>query len=195
MRRITPPSAWLVLFVLFALVGTAAARAPARASAPPIYGDEWFKAHGATGSLDQIDFGWGCEEVAVGPDAVPALACSIHDEVTRDAGAEPVFRALVRRVVRLVRNGKIVTVLDVITNLDVYDAPGPNWPSLFALELRIKGEKAVLDDNGKCAKVPARQSGDESRVAWHNLDRDMASRMCKARGTYRWKRGRFVRGK
>lgn len=186
----------ICVFALAILTRSAAGQAPTGANkAAPIYADEWLKAHGATESLDGIDGGWGCVEVAVGPDKTPCLVCSIHDEVSRDAGTEPVFRALVRRVARLVRAGKVVTVLDVITNLDVYDAAGPNWPSIFELDLRIKGSVAVLDDHGTCAKLPARKSGDESQVAWHNLDRDVAARMCKARGTYRYKRGRFVRGK
>jgi hypothetical protein len=153
----------------------------------PIVLAAWLSAHGATGSLDDFGNECCCVELRVGTALEPAVQCDELDDV----GVPDGYWAIVHRIVRVVRAGTSVKVLDVpiqLGNMDRSPRPGRSWAD-FELELRIAPD-------GTSATVDAREHGCAARTAKHEAEDavDVARRrMCAARGVYRWNGARFRR--
>ncbi|HET9992706.1 MAG TPA: hypothetical protein VFQ65_29430, partial [Kofleriaceae bacterium] len=98
-------------------------------------------------------------------------------------------------VIRVVRAGKAVTVLEALSALENLDDPPRSRPVL-ALRVTIdhNGLTATSTDPGdslnRCDAL-GRRSAD--RTAAEHVYREWLDRICDSRGTYRWRGGRFVR--
>ena len=152
---------------------------------------EWLFAHGAKGSLEGFGNECCCVELRVGTAREPAMQC---DEL-EDVGDADGYWVVVHRVIRIVRGGKIVKVLDVPTHVGNLDRPPAPlgvsrrpWAD-FGLELRIArdGSSATLDDadHDGAARIENHKPKDALDEAIRHI--------CAARGVYRWNGGRFRR--
>lgn len=175
--------AWIAAIFLVLLVPEA------HAEPDPIVASDWLTARGATLPRDGVD-GDSCEETTVGPAREAALACDVLQEGGRYE--PPGFWMSTHRVFRVVRAGKIVTVLDVQKMLQGFDS---GWPRLvLQIELSADGKKVVVEDRGVVSGGPLAQRGPEESCT-PKPGGDFIRRLCAGRGTYQWRGGRYVRAR
>lgn len=171
---------------------------------------EWLRAHGAKeGSLDKFNYASGCVSIVVGAAREAALLCTDIEDVSAGDDQNPVYRVVSHQIVRVVRAGKVVAVLDVRTRLEPLDGPvpppGQPWHGIVDLELAIApdGMSARVDSVDPATKCQARDAlrgttdkeyAREDR-AWIMFDDEWITRICNGRGRYIWKSGRFVRAR
>lgn len=153
----------------------------------PIVLRDWLSAQGATASLDDLGNECCCVELAVGPAHEPAAQC---DEL-EDLPVDEAYWVVVHRIVRVVRAGAIVTVLDLpvqLGDMDRLPRRGEPWADLeLALTIAPDGTSATLDGAAAACTAP---TGDPKGAD----ARDTAiRRMCAARGVYGWSGAGFVR--
>ena len=164
---------------------------------------EWIKARGAS-DASLADWQQGsCPEVVVGPEHEAALQCYEQESVTRKipGGDEPAYRVLDHYSLRVVRDKKLVTLIDVPVKAEVLDAvprplnqkPLPWHPFVIAKD----GMSIIVGDPNEaagCKSSGARPVGNtEADRVWAALDHDLQDRICQARGRYVWTKGLFGR--
>jgi len=157
------------------------------AAAPPDVedGDAWLVAHGSKDPEKRLGNACCCVEVRVGRPAERALDCK-----EEEPGGEPESADIaVKEVIRVVRAGKVVKVLDAWVGLENLDRPyrSPPWLAL-RLAVDASGRAATIVDPGD-----SRYACKGARRGSAEFDRWL-ERVCASRGTYRWRGGRFVRG-
>jgi hypothetical protein len=169
---------------------------------------EWFEAHGAKGSLDAYANSWGCASIAVGAAREDALRCT--DAVEVGEGGENdlwVYRMVEHEIVRVVRAGKVVDILDVATSIHSVDAPPPppgrESRGFVNLELDVASDGmsatvVALDPKVDCQRVhesPPEPEADYAAMArgWDKFDNKWITRICNGRGAFVWKGRRFAR--
>ena len=157
---------------------------------PDLDPKEWFASRGVKASLDEFP-GYHCVELVVGKAREEALLC---DE-TREGGGEPPPGPWVEthRVVRVARAGKIVSVLDVTSMVQGFDSGYPRLK--LQLNIAPDGMSATLEDRGV---VQGRFGGNEEVDSSQGCkaatrDAEFLFRLCKGRGSFQWKAGRFER--
>jgi hypothetical protein len=173
---------------------------------------EWLAAHGAKGDLEPFANAYGCASFVVGSAREPAVSCVEVEDVSAGGDENPVYRVVSHRIVRVVRNAKVVSVLDVMTRIEALDGPvalpGEESRGFLDLDVTIARDgmsaKVVpLDPKTDChapaaSPDPAPVGDDDKEFlaqnrAWIDFDSKWEAKMCKQRGTYVWKSGRFVR--
>lgn len=169
----------------------------------------WFPAHGARAeSIDEYDNSYGCVSIVVGAAHEPALQCTDIEDVSTGGDENSVFRVITHQIVRVVREGKVVKVLDVRTRLEPLDGVaatlGQEQPSGIVdmkLTIAADGLSAIvepLDPKTDCRRRGATHVvDDDPEIAaqlqvWVAFDDEWTTRICKARGRYFWK-NRFFR--
>jgi len=163
----------------------------------------WMAARGVqVAPLENYGNKWGCVEIAVGTARELALVCSEVKDVSRGAMATPdsVYRVVEHRIVRVVRAGSVVTVLDAEITLEPLDKETVTQGYLLDLRFRVApdGMSVTVDDHGPGAHCPsAKYLNDKSSCktgdVWTRFDCEQWFRMCNARGGYVWQGDRFVR--
>jgi hypothetical protein len=165
---------------------------------------EWIKARGATdASLADWQSG-SCPEVVVGPAHETALQCYEQESATRKVpGAdEPAYRVLDHYSLRVVRDQKLVILIDVPVKAEVLDAvPHPlnqKPPPWHPFVIGNDGMSIVVGDPSEAADCKssgsrATSGTTEADRVWAALDHDLHDRICKARGRYVWTKGLFRR--
>jgi len=172
---------------------------------------KWFSAHGAKQeSLDKFDGSYGCVSIIVGAARESALLCTDIEETSRGHDDTLVYRVVTHQIVRVVRAGKVVTVLDVRTRLESLDgaAPRPGEPPQGIVDLKLSitpdGLSATVDALDPEADCQARDAvpvvkaeGEDAAQerAWAAFDREWETRICNGRGSYIWKGRRFVQAR
>jgi len=130
-----------------------------------------------------------CVEVVVGSPAEHALRCSEEESIPTE-GAD----IAVREVIRVVRAGKVVKVLEAWAAVENLDLPPGSLPAIkVQLTIDRSGRTAtIVDADGRnaCRALP-RLTADSTRA--DRAYRKSMDRVCAGRGTYRWRGGRFVR--
>lgn len=171
------------IFVLTAFARAAAAEEPVDA-------EQWLRARHVQGEIDPSRAPFGCREVLVGKPRETALLCTEVEEVSAGSKDEPVYRVITHQTLTIVRASTAITVLDAETTLQSFDA-NPGMPAILALALHIApdGLSATIapTDRDICKNLRA------GKDAWERFDFEIERRMCKARGTYAWRNGRFRR--
>jgi len=174
--------------LLVLVLAVAATNAWAEEPEPEIDPGEWLSSRGVAWPIEGPALS-GCAGVRVGKAREEALACNELREGGSEAGPGPWMAT--HRVLRVVRAAKPVIVLDVQIMLQGFDSGLPR----LALHLAISrdGMSATLDDRGVVIAT------DESA---NRLERPQEScrdshvftrRLCKGRGAFRWRGGRYVR--
>ena len=149
----------------------------------------WLSARGVKDPAKQLGDTCCCVEVSVGSASEHALRCSEATSIPTE-GAD----IAVREVIRVVRAGKVVKVLEAWTALENLDLP-PRSPPALKLELAIapSARTATIVDAGgsrnRCDELPPRT---KAVTAADRVYRTWRDRICASRGTYRWGGGRFV---
>lgn len=149
-----------------------------------------------------------CEERTVGDPREAALYCQSWESVDQGQGTARVFRTRVRDGLHVVRAKHVVVVLDAVVAVTVTDKEEEDQGDIVNLQLRLAadGMSAELGDADAAPGAAHQpQSCDDARralgarvkqpdaTAWDRFDLALTQKACAARGTYRWKRGRFVR--
>lgn len=175
---------WVVLAL--GAVGIAGA-APAATTKDVDDGDAWLAAHGSKDPEKRLQNACCCVEVSVGRPAERALDCKEEQAGGHAKSAD----IAITEVIRVVRGGKVVKVLQAWVGLDNLDKPHGARPWL---ELRLtvdrSGRTVTIADPGgtlyACKRGGKSSSDDDGFDVW-------VDRVCASRGTYRWRGGRFVR--
>jgi len=113
---------------------------------------------------------------------------------TREGGGEPPPGPWVEthRVVRVVRAGKIVSVLDVTTMVQGFDSGHPRLK--LQLTFSADGMSATLEDRGVLqGRSGGTEEVDPSEGCKTGTGGEFLRRLCKGRGAFQWKAGRFER--
>ena len=178
--------------------GTAVAspRAPAVSTHAPILGterprvmdpNEWFASKGAADTTGEFGDSGGCVELVVGTSHEDALLCDEMQEFRCEEG--PACWVFTRSIVRVVRGGDIVPVLDVRTQVVGFDT-GPGAPFVeVRLTVAANGLSATVTDSPE-------QRTDNCKGARTDPDKNYLAarrRVCVSRGAFRWKHNRFER--
>jgi hypothetical protein len=144
----------------------------------------------------------------VGAAREDALRCT--DAVEVGEGGENdlwVYRMVEHEIVRVVRAGKVVDILDVATSIHSVDAPPPppgrESRGFVNLELDVASDGmsatvVALDPKVDCQRVhesPPEPEADYAAMArgWDKFDNKWITRICNGRGTFVWKGRRFAR--
>jgi hypothetical protein len=138
----------------------------------------WLAARGVTALTEQAKSWCCCSEVVVGSASERALRCSEPE----DSAIDGTYTIAVHDVVRVVRGGKAVIVLDAWTSLRNLDLR-PGSPPIVELSLTIgrDGRTVTLIDGGGGRDACPHRSG-TSRAA---LFDKWIERICHGRGTPR----------
>lgn len=166
---------------------------------------EWIKARGAS-DASLADWQQGsCPEVVVGPEHETALKCYEQESATRkiSGDSEPAYRVLDHYSLRVVRDKKLVTLIDVPVKAQALDAvprplnqkPPPWHPFVIAndgMSIVVGDPKEAADCNSS-GSHPSSAGNTEADRVWAALDHDLHDRICKARGRYVWNKGLFSR--
>ena len=148
-----------------------------------------------------------CDAITVGPKQEAAVKCYTQEDVSRPIAGddEPAFRVVDHYLIRVARDHQVVTVIDVPVKSEALDGipppPGAKRPPWHPFEVAADGMSIVVGDPKEaaaCRNRHARASNDGRSQSlgdrvWAKLDRDLEDRICDARGTYVWRRGRFQR--
>ena len=166
---------------------------------------EWIKARGAP-EASLADWQQGsCSEVAVGPAHETALQCYEQEFPTRKiAGdSEPAYEVLDHYALRVVRDKKLVTLIDVPVKMEALDAmPRPlnqKRPPWHPFVIADDGMSIVVGDSNEAADCkglgshPTPDGNTDGDRVWAALRHDLRERICRARGRYVWTRGLFSR--
>ena len=169
----------------------------------PIDLREWIKTRGASdAALAEWQQG-SCPEVVVGPKHETALQCYEQESVTRTikGESEPAYRVLDHYTLRVVRDKKVVVLIDVPVKAQALDGipPSPNQkpPPWRPFVIASDGMSIIVGDPNEAADCkpsgsrPGSAPSTEAERAWAALDRDLHDRICKARGRYVWTKGVF----
>ncbi|MEO7110608.1 MAG: hypothetical protein ABI183_09235 [Polyangiaceae bacterium] len=171
--------------------------------------EKWLTDRGVPASqLGKFSNGTGCVEIAVGTLREAALVCADVKEASRNASlpADYVYRMIDHRIVRVVRAGSVVSVLDAEITLEPLDREMGMQGNLLDLRFRLApdGMSATLDDHGPGVSCASAQSSnayfinkkspeDKAGRTWALFDLELTTRMCNARGGYMWQGDHFVR--
>jgi hypothetical protein len=178
-------------------------------AAPAVEADrfvDWIAAHGASQSaLDHYEYTPdSCDEITVGPHHEAALQCSWTEDVSRPIAGEdePAYRVVEHYAIRTVRAHDVVTLIDVPVRAQALDAmplplnaPRKPWNPFVVASDGMAITVGDPDDAKGCRgarRKPAAGATKRDRV-WDELDNDLHARICKARGTWVWRRERFQR--
>jgi hypothetical protein len=165
---------------------------------------DWIKANGASdASLADWQSG-SCLEVIVGPEHETALQCYEQESATRKipGDGEPAYRVLDHDSLRVVRDKKLVTLIDVPVKAEVLDGVlrslNQQPPPWHPFEIAHDGLSIVVGDPGEAAdckssRSPSNPGKSQADQVWAALDHDLHDRICKARGRYVWTKGSFSR--
>lgn len=154
----------LVLLLLVVGVGTA--------RADELDVGAWLKARGASADPER-SFNWQnaiCSEVAVGPHHETALECHEEEYVSRDIPGEavPANRNVVHILLRVVRDKKLVTLIDVPVRTFSEDAqPRPmnvTPPPWHPFEIAKDGLSIVVGDPKDATACKSLADREESRT-------------------------------
>jgi len=146
-------------------------------------GDAWLVAHGSKDAEKRLQNACCCVEVSVGRPAERALDC----QEERDGGHAESADIVVSEVVRVVRGGKVVKVLEALVGMQNLDwRPGSrHWLDLH-VTIAADGRSATIVEAGDTVTSCGAPRGTGAFETW-------VARVCASRGTYRWRGGRFVR--
>jgi hypothetical protein len=153
--------------------------------------EAWLSARGVKNAAKQLGDVCCCVEVIVGTGSERALRCS----EAKTLPLEGSYTIVVSEVVRVVRAGKAVTVLEVLSSLqNLDDPPGARAVLKLGVTVDPKGLAATVTDPGdsrnRCDALPPRSA---DKTTSERVYRKWIDRICDSRGTHRWRRGRFVR--
>ena len=146
-------------------------------------GDAWLAAHGSKDPEKRLQNACCCVEVSVGRPAEHALDCKEEQSGGHPESADIV----VTEVIRVVRGGKVVKVLEALVGMQNLDwNPGSrHWLDL-RLTVDASGRTATIVEEGGTVVACKTPRGTDEFDKW-------VDRVCASRGTYRWRGGRFVR--
>lgn len=148
--------------------------------------NQWFVSKGVSQPGGQFGDSGGCVELVVGPAREDALLCDEMEEFRCEHG--PACWVFTRSIVRVVRAGKIVPVLDVKTQVLGFDTGPPPFVEV-RLTIAANGMSVTVADSPE-------QRTDSCKGAGMDADRNYLAarrRVCRSRGAFRWKHNRFER--
>lgn len=148
--------------------------------------NQWFSSRGVSGPTGEFGDSGGCVELVVGTAREHALLCDEMEEFRCDQG--PACWVFTHSIVRVVRAGKIVPVLDVKTQVLGFDTGPPPFVEV-RLSVAANGMSATISDSPE-------ERTDDCKGVGIDADKNYLAarrRVCVSRGAFRWKRDRFVR--